>query len=158
MAGSAPGFPHGVIDPIGELSAMALGSEESASTRTPAWAGSSLPWAERLGYEVAPFDFRLPGVTSMSADTHKYGYAAKGHLGGALSRPGLRHSQYYVATEWPGGLYYSPTWREADRVLLVATAWAAMLSMGESGYLAGDGRHSRSGRRGCGPASRKSPS
>ncbi|HZJ48539.1 MAG TPA: aminotransferase class V-fold PLP-dependent enzyme, partial [Acidimicrobiia bacterium] len=74
VVGSAPGFPHGVIDPIPALSDMAR--ERGVGFHTDACLGGFvLPWAERLGYDIPPFDFRLPGVTSMSADTHKYGYA-----------------------------------------------------------------------------------
>ena len=75
--------------------------------------GFILPWAERLGYPVPPFDFRLPGVTSMSADTHKYGYAAKGSSVVLYRGRELRHFQYYTMTDWPGGLYLSPTWPAA---------------------------------------------
>ena len=72
----------------------------------------------------------------MSADTHKYGYAAKGTSVVLYRGIDLRHHQYFVATEWPGGLYYSPTMAGSRPGALLATAWAAMLSMGEDGYLA----------------------
>ena len=135
VAASAPGFPHGVIDPIEELSDMAR--ERGIGFHTDACLGGFvLPWARRLGYEVPAFDFSLPGVTSMSADTHKYGYAAKGTSVVLYRGIDLRHHQYFVATEWPGGLYYSPTMAGSRPGALLATAWAAMLSMGETGYLA----------------------
>jgi glutamate/tyrosine decarboxylase-like PLP-dependent enzyme len=77
VVGSAPCFPHGMIDPIKEMSELAR--SRGIGFHTDACLGGfMLPWAERLGYPVPPFDFRLPGVTSMSADTHKYGYASKG--------------------------------------------------------------------------------
>ena len=77
VVGSAPAFPHGVIDPIEELSGLA--QRRKVGFHTDACLGGFLlPWARELGYPVPAFDFRLPGVTSMSADTHKYGYAAKG--------------------------------------------------------------------------------
>lgn len=134
VAGSAPGFPHGVIDPIPALSEMA--QERGIGFHTDACLGGFvLPWAERLGYEVPPFDFRLPGVTSMSADTHKYGYAAKGTSVVLYRGRDLRHRQFSIATDWPGGLYYSPTLAGSRPGALVAAAWAAMLSMGEEGYL-----------------------
>ncbi len=97
--------------------------------------GFVLPWAERLGYEIPPFDFRLPGVTSMSADTHKYGYAAKGTSVVLYRGRELRRHQYFVAADWPGGLYYSPTMAGSRPGALLATAWAALLAMGEDGYL-----------------------
>jgi sphinganine-1-phosphate aldolase len=134
IAGSAPGFPHGVIDPIAALSDMAR--ERSIGFHTDACLGGFvLPWAERLGYDVPLFDFRLPGVTSMSADTHKYGYAAKGTSVVLYRGKELRHHQFYVAADWPGGLYYSPTLAGSRPGALLATAWAALLSMGEQGYL-----------------------
>jgi glutamate/tyrosine decarboxylase-like PLP-dependent enzyme len=134
VVGSSPGFPHGVIDPIAELSDMAR--ERGVGFHTDACLGGFLlPWAERLGHEVPPFDFRLPGVTSMSADTHKYGYSAKGTSVVLYRGRQLRHSQYFVATDWPGGLYYSPTMAGSRPGALLATAWAAMLAMGEQGYL-----------------------
>jgi sphinganine-1-phosphate aldolase len=134
VVGSAPGFPHGVIDPISELSDMAR--ERGIGFHTDGCLGGFLlPWAERLGYEIPAFDFRLPGVTSISADTHKYGYAAKGTSVVLYRGRSLRHYQYFVVTDWPGGLYFSPTMAGSRPGALLATAWAAMLAMGESGYI-----------------------
>ncbi len=134
VAGSTPGFPHGVIDPIPELSDMAR--ERGVGFHTDACLGGFvLPWAERLGYRVPLFDFRLPGVTSMSADTHKYGYSAKGTSVVLYRGRDLRRYQFHVATEWPGGLYYSPSLAGSRPGALLATAWAALVSMGEDGYL-----------------------
>jgi glutamate/tyrosine decarboxylase-like PLP-dependent enzyme len=134
VAGSAPGYPHGVIDPIPELSEIAR--ERSIGFHTDACLGGFvLPWAERLGFEVPVVDFRLPGVTSLSADTHKYGYAPKGTSVVLYRGRNLRHHQFHVATDWPGGLYYSPSLAGSRPGGLIAGAWAAMLSMGEEGYL-----------------------
>ncbi len=133
VVGSAPGFPHGVIDPIAELSDMAR--ERGIGFHTDACLGGFLlPWAAKLGHQIPPFDFSLPGVTSMSADTHKYGYAAKGTSVVLYRGRELRRSQYFVAADWPGGLYYSPTVAGSRPGALLATAWAAMLAMGEEGY------------------------
>jgi len=133
VVGSAPGFPHGVVDPIPALSEMAR--EQGIGFHSDACLGGFvLPWADQLGYDVPQFDFRLPGVTSMSADTHKYGYAAKGTSVVLYRGRNLRHHQYHVATEWPGGLYYSPSFAGSRPGALLASAWAAMLSMGEEGY------------------------
>ena len=134
IAGSTPGFPHGIIDPIERLADMAR--ERGIGFHTDACLGGFvLPWAERLGYDIAPFDFRVPGVTSMSADTHKYGYAAKGTSVVLYRGRDLRRHQFYVATEWPGGLYYSPTLAGSRPGALLASAWAALLAVGEDGYL-----------------------
>jgi sphinganine-1-phosphate aldolase len=135
VVGSAPCFPHGVIDPIEELSELAR--KKGVGFHTDACLGGFvLPWAERLGYPVPAFDFRLPGVTSMSADTHKYGYAAKGTSVVLYRRRSLRRYQWYTATDWPGGLYLSPTFAGSRPGALSAACWAALVSMGESGYLA----------------------
>ena len=135
LAGSAPTFPHGVMDPISEMAALA--QEAGIGFHTDACLGGFvLPWAEKLGYPVPPFDFRLPGVTSMSVDTHKYGYAAKGASVVLYRGRELRHFQYFAVADWPGGLYTSPTFAGSRPGALSATTWAAMLAMGEDGYLA----------------------
>ena len=134
IVGSAISFPHGVVDPIEELSELAR--KRGIGFHTDACLGGFiLPWAERLGYDVPAFDFRLPGVTSMSADTHKYGYAAKGTSVVLYRNYDLRHYQYYKVGDWPGGLYFSPTFAGSRPGALSAACWAAMMSMGERGYL-----------------------
>ena len=134
IVGSAPSFPHGAIDPIGELSELARLHDIGFHT-DGCLGGFVLPWAEKLGYPVPPFDFRLPGVTSMSADTHKYGYAAKGTSVVLYRGQELRHFQYYTSTEWPGGLYFSPTFAGSRPGALSAACWAALTSIGAKGYL-----------------------
>ena len=135
IVGSAPAFPHGMIDPIEALSELAR--ERGVGFHTDACLGGFvLPWAKKLGYPVPPFDFRLPGVTSMSADTHKFGYAAKGTSVVLYRGQSLLHYQYYTATDWPGGLYSSPTFAGSRPGALSAACWAAMTSIGEEGYLA----------------------
>jgi sphinganine-1-phosphate aldolase len=134
LVGSAPNYPNGLVDPIAELAEVAtargLGLHVDACL-----GGFVLPWAEKLGYAVPVFDFRVPGVTSMSADTHKYGYAAKGTSVVLYRGKELRHFQYYTTASWSGGLYYSPTFAGSRPGALIAQCWAAMVSMGESGYL-----------------------
>ncbi len=134
LVGSAPSFPHGIIDPIADLAALA--SERRIGMHVDACLGGFvLPWARRLGYPVPPFDFGVPGVTSISVDTHKYGYAAKGTSVILYRTEDLRRFQYYVAADWPGGLYVSPTMAGSRPGGLSAAAWAAMVSIGEQGYL-----------------------
>ncbi len=134
LVGSAPPFPHGIVDPIEELSELARQNELGFHTDA-CLGGFILPWAEKLGYEVPTFDFRLPGVTSISVDTHKYGYAVKGTSVILYRGPELRHYQYFSVADWPGGLYVSPTLAGSRPGALTAVAWAAMVSMGEAGYL-----------------------
>ena len=134
LIGSAPPFPHGIIDPIEELSELAR--EHHIGFHTDACLGGFLlPWAEKLGYPVPPFDFRLPVVTSISADTHKYGYAPKGTSVILYRNTELRHFQYFTSTDWPGGLYFSPTIAGSRPGALSAACWAALVTMGEDGYL-----------------------
>lgn len=134
IVGSAPSFPHGAMDPIEELSELAR--QHGVGFHVDACLGGFvLPWAERLGYPVPKFDFRLPGVTSMSADTHKYGYAAKGTSVVLYRGLELLHYQYYTASDWPGGLYFSPTFAGSRPGALSAACWAALTSLGEQGYL-----------------------
>ena len=134
IVGSAPNFPHGIVDPNEEMSEIAR--QRGICFHVDACLGGFvLPWAEKLGYPVNPFDFRLPGVTSISTDTHKFGYAAKGTSVILYRTPELRRYQYYTISDWPGGLYFSPTFAGSRPGALSAACWAAMLAMGEDGYL-----------------------
>jgi glutamate/tyrosine decarboxylase-like PLP-dependent enzyme len=134
IVASAPCYPHGVIDPVSELAE--LGRARGVSLHVDACLGGFvLPWARKLGYPVPSFDFSLAGVTSMSADTHKYGYAAKGTSVVLYRGTELRRHQYFVTTDWPGGLYFSPTLAGSRPGALSAATWAAMVSIGERGYL-----------------------
>jgi glutamate/tyrosine decarboxylase-like PLP-dependent enzyme len=133
VVGSAPSFPHGMVDPIAELSELAR--QRGVGFHTDACLGGFvLPWAEDMGYPVPPFDFRLPGVTSISADTHKYGYAAKGTSVILYRGPELRRHQYFTITDWPGGLYFSPSFAGSRPGALSAACWAAMVRIGQKGY------------------------
>ncbi len=139
IVGSSPSFPHGIIDPIEELSELAR--ERGIGFHTDACLGGFiLPWAEKLGYDVPPYDFRLPGVTSMSVDTHKFGYAAKGTSVVLYRGLELRHYQYFKTADWPGGIYFTPTFAGSRPGALSAVCWAALVSMGESGYLDATGK------------------
>lgn len=134
VVGSSPCFPYGVVDPIAAMSEIA--KDHKVGFHADACLGGFLlPWAERLGYPVPKFDFRLPGVTSISADTHKYGYAPKGTSVILYSDPELLQRQYYVAKRWAGGIYFSSTLAGSRPGGLVAAAWATMLALGEEGYL-----------------------
>ena len=134
IVGSACNFPYGTIDPIEQLSAIARDRGVGLHVDS-CLGGFFLPWAERLGQPVPPFDFRLPGVTSMSCDTHKYGYAPKGTSVVLYRRAALRRFQYFTTSDWPGGLYYSPTFSGSRPGGLSAACWAALVSIGEQGYL-----------------------
>ena len=94
-----------------------------------------LPWVERLGYDVPPWDFRVPGVTSISADLHKYGYATKG-ASVVLHRPktNLRYQVFQFA-DWPGGIYGTQAFQGTKPAPPIAAAWAVLHLLGEEGYM-----------------------
>ena len=134
IVGSAGSYPYGLIDPIDELSQIAL--EHDIGLHVDACLGGFiLPWGERLGHPLPRFDFRVPGVTSISADSHKYGYALKGTSVLLYRNESLRRRQYFNFPEWPGGIYLSPGLAGSRSGGLAAAAWAAMVSLGERGYL-----------------------
>ena len=134
LVGSAPNYAHGVIDPIEELSDIAL--EHGIGLHVDGCLGGFiLPWGERLGRPIPRFDFRVPGVTSISADTHKYGYSLKGTSVLLYRDAELRKHQYFLHPDWPGGIYFSPGLSGSRSGGVVAAAWAAMVSLGERGYL-----------------------
>ena len=135
LVGSAGDYAHGLIDPIdciGELAqSRGIGLHVDGCL-----GGFLLPWAETLGYDVPPWDFRVPGVTSISADTHKYGYALKGTSVLLYRDAALRSRQWFASTDWPGGLYLSPGLAGSRSGGLIASTWAAMVTLGREGYLA----------------------
>lgn len=138
IVGSAPGFPHGVIDPIQELGALALKKRICLHVDL-CLGGFVLPFCRKLGYPVPPFDFEVPGVTSMSVDTHKYGLGPKGNSVVLYRHHQLRQHQFVAVTEWSGGLYISPTSAGSRPGGLIAAAWASLMAMGEDGYLKATG-------------------
>ena len=133
--GSAPSYPFGVIDPIPELAALA--AKRGISFHTDACLGGFLlPFYERLGVRIEPFDFRVPGVTTVSADVHKYGYCTKGaSVIAHRDREHLRKYQLFLYDDWPGGLYGSFAMAGARPAAPIAAAWAIMNHLGEQGYL-----------------------
>jgi sphinganine-1-phosphate aldolase len=134
LVGSAPSYPHGIVDPIAELAQVA--QENGLLFHVDACVGGfMLPFVRKLGYPVPDFDFRVPGVTSISADLHKYGYAAKGASVILYRNQALRRHQFFVYTDWPGGIYPSATMAGTRPGGAIAAAWAIMTHLGEEGYL-----------------------
>ncbi|XP_038267036.1 sphingosine-1-phosphate lyase 1 [Dermochelys coriacea] len=135
LACSAPQFPHGVMDPIEEVAKLAL------KYRIPfhvdaCLGGFLIAFMEKAGFPLQrPFDFRVEGVTSISADTHKYGYAPKGSSLVLYSDKKYRHYQFFVAPDWQGGIYASPTIAGSRPGGIIAACWATMMYMGEDGYV-----------------------
>lgn len=134
IAASAPQYPHGVVDPIEELGALA--EQRGLPFHVDAcFGGFILPWLEKLGVPVPTFDFRVPGVTSISADVHKYGYAAKGASVVLYRTMDYLKHQFFISTDWCGGIYASPTLAGTRPGGPIAAAWASMMALGSDGYL-----------------------
>lgn len=135
LVGSAPNFPHGIVDDIQGLSDLAL--RYKIPLHVDCCLGSFIvAFMSKAGFkDLAPFDFRVPGVTSISCDTHKYGFAPKGSSVIMYRNNDLRMHQYYVSTDWTGGLYGSPTLAGSRPGALVVACWATMISMGQKCYI-----------------------
>ncbi len=134
MVGSAPSYPQGVVDPIPELAQIA--QDSGLLFHVDACVGGfMLPFVRKLGYPVPDFDFGVPGVTSISADLHKYGYAAKGASVILYRDKELRRHQFFVYSDWSGGIYASPAIAGTRPGGPIAAAWAVLNHLGEEGYL-----------------------
>lgn len=134
VVASAPCYPYGLVDDVPAVAALA--GEVGCSCHVDACLGGwLLPFFERLGHPVPPFDFRVPGVTSLSADVHKYGYSTKG-ASTVLYRDRERlKRQWFLFDGWPGGMYGTPAAAGARSGAPIAAAWAAITFLGEAGYL-----------------------
>lgn len=139
VVGSSFAYPHGVIDPIGELAALA--SERGILCHVDACLGGMiLPFVEELTSQdgvptLPPWDLRVPGVTSISCDLHKYGYTAKGASLVLYRNRELRRHQFLGYADWPGGLWASPSAAGTRPGGPIAAAWAVMHFLGREGYL-----------------------
>jgi glutamate/tyrosine decarboxylase-like PLP-dependent enzyme len=133
IVGSAPNYPFGTIDPIDEIAAIAQAHRIPCHVDACV-GGYLLPFLERLGEDVRPWDFRVPGVSSISADNHKYGFAARGASTVMYRDLEYRRHQFFAYADWPGGLYGSPTMTGSRPGAAIAAAWAVMNYLGEDGY------------------------
>ena len=133
LVGSAPAYPHGVMDPIGTIAAMA--ASRGIWMHVDACVGGYFaPFARKLGYPIEPFDFSVPGVTSISADLHKYGYAAKGASTLFFADPASFAHMAWSFDNWPRGQYMTNTLVGTRAGGAIAAAWAVMNYLGEAGY------------------------
>ena len=134
LVGSAPNFPHGIIDDITSLSKLAV--KRKIPLHVDCCLGSFLvPFLDKAGFETELFDFRLKGVTSISCDTHKYGFAPKGSSTVLYRNAALRTYQYFISPDWAGGVYASPSIAGSRPGALIAGCWASLMSVGENGYI-----------------------
>ena len=126
VIGSACNYGYGTVDPMAALSDLAL--DRGVGLHVDGCLGGFLlPFGQRLGIDIPVFDFRLPGVTTISADTHKYGYALKGTSVLSFRDKALRNAQYFFLTDWSGGKYCSPGMEGSRSGGLLASTWAAMV-------------------------------
>lgn len=134
VACSAPSYAHGVVDPVTEIAEVAAARGVRCHVDA-CFGGWALPYLRRLGVEVPPFDFAVPGVTSVSVDLHKYAYCPKGvsvllHRDASLRRP-----QYFAFAEWPGYTMINPVISSTRSGGPIAAAFATMRHLGDDGYL-----------------------
>ncbi|CAL8083907.1 unnamed protein product [Calicophoron daubneyi] len=134
LVASAPGFPHGVIDPVEEIAALGLRYNIPVHVDC-CLGGFLLPFMDMADFPLEPFDFRVPGVTSISCDTHKYGFAAKGTSVILYRSPEYRSKQFFTQPNWSGGVYASPTFAGSRPGALIAVCWATMMHYGLNGYI-----------------------
>lgn len=134
LVGSAPSFPYGIIDPIPALARLAI--ERSLWLHVDACVGGYVaPFVARAGFPVDPYDFAIDGVTSMSADLHKYGYAAKGASTVLYRERAMFNYQVFRFDDWPAGVTKTPTLAGTRPGGAIAAAWAVMNYLGEEGYV-----------------------
>jgi len=134
LAASAPQYVHGQIDPIEEIGQIALAKGIPFHVDS-CIGGFVLPFMEELGHEVPLFDFRVPGVTSISADLHKYGYTPKGASMLLYKDMSYMRHQFFISTGWSGGVYASANLPGSRPGAPIAAAWATLKYMGKEGYL-----------------------
>lgn len=133
VLGSAPEYPHGTIDPIARMGEIA--AARGVPLHVDACVGGFiLPFMEMNGVALPPWDFRVPGVTSISADLHKYGYAAKGASSILYRDLDLLKHQMFVYQDWPGGVFASPALLGTRPGGAYAAAWAVLQKFGIEGY------------------------
>lgn len=134
LVASAPAYPTGMIDPISELSNLAL--ENKLLLHVDACIGGFLlSYLKKCNYNIPPFDFNLDGVSSLSVDLHKYAYAPKGSSVLLYRNDELRKQQFSVYPNWEGGIYGSTSFLGTKPGGIVAASWFALNHIGENGYI-----------------------
>jgi len=134
IVASSPCYPYGIIDNIEEIAKIAL-SRNIPLHVDACLGGLTIPFWDKLGYNKKRWNFQVEGVTSISADIHKYGFAHKGcSVIGYISQEYLNY-QYFTAAYWPGGLYASPSMVGSRGGGIIAQAWGSLVHLGEEGFL-----------------------
>ncbi|QYC45636.1 Glutamate decarboxylase beta [Nonomuraea coxensis DSM 45129] len=131
---SAPSYPQGVIDPVGEVAAVAAAA--GVPCHVDACVGGwLLPWLRAAGAEIPPFDLSVPGVTSLSCDLHKFGYAPKGASVVLFADPAMRRRAYFASAAWPGYTIINATVQSSRSAGPLGGAWATLQALGREGYV-----------------------
>lgn len=134
VVASAPSYAHGVVDPVADIAAIAR--ERGIRCHVDACIGGwVLPYFSRLGVEVDPFDFTVPGVTSISVDLHKYAYCPKGASVLLHADAELRRPQYFASAAWPGYTMLNATMQSTRSGGPIAAAWAVLRHLDDEGYV-----------------------
>jgi sphinganine-1-phosphate aldolase len=134
LVGSAPSYAHGVVDPIPEIAALALKNDLLCHVDACV-GGIHLSYMRKLGYEVPDFTMNVPGVTSLSVDLHKYGYAAKGASIVLYKDKELRRYQIFACSRWTGYTVINPAVTSSKSGGPMAAAWAVLNYLGDDGYM-----------------------
>ncbi|MCB0980169.1 MAG: aspartate aminotransferase family protein [Acidimicrobiaceae bacterium] len=134
VVGSAPQYPQGVVDPIADIAALAAERDINCHV-DGCMGGVTLTYLARLGHDIPPWNFSVPGVTSISVDLHKYGYTAKGASVIMHRDKRLRADQTFVTDNWLGGVYGSSAVLGTKSGGAWAAAWAVLHYLGDEGYL-----------------------
>ncbi|NUR73301.1 MAG: aspartate aminotransferase family protein [Hamadaea sp.] len=133
VVASAPSYAHGVIDPVVPIAAAA--AARGVACHVDACVGGwLLPWLADAGADIPPFDLGVPGVTSLSVDLHKFGYAPKGASVLLFRDSAMRLGAYFACAEWPGYTVINSTIQSSKGAGPLAGAWATLQSLGTSGY------------------------
>ncbi|VDK51270.1 unnamed protein product [Anisakis simplex] len=134
LVASAPNFPTGTMDDV--ISVSQLGMKYDIPVHVDSCLGGFLiPFMKDAGYTLPTFDFRLPGVTSISCDTHKYGCAPKGSSVVMYRNADYVHDQYIRVPDWTGGVYATPTLLGSRAGLTIALTWSTLLHFGYANYV-----------------------
>lgn len=135
LGATAVTYPHGMVDPIEEIAALA--QNRNLWLHVDACLGGlMLPFLKRLGYDLSPYDFSVPGVTSLSADIHKYAYTPKGISCVMYRNRDFRKFQIFAYADWSGGVYATPCLAGGRPGGNIASAWAVFHYLGEEGFMA----------------------
>ncbi|MFC9969681.1 pyridoxal phosphate-dependent decarboxylase family protein [Spirillospora sp. NPDC127200] len=133
VVASAPSYPQGVLDPVADIAALA--AAHGAPCHVDACVGGwVLPWLRESGREVAPFDLSVPGVTSISCDLHKYGYAPKGASVVLFADQAMRRAAYFASAAWPGYTVINSGVQSSKSAGPLGAAWTTLMAIGAQGY------------------------